>query len=153
MRASRSPKDVRLLAAVLDPHPQNPPGFPFYRRPPRSRPPSRPFRKAPRRCQDFAHLQIGCIDLLGLPARYVSGYLRQSPPPGHRVLVGGRTPRTPGVGMVPRDRMGGFRSTNNCAPSDGHIPWLGDAITATSAPSTAFSSAGAKHNLQSGRWM
>ena len=27
-------------------------------------------------CQDFAHLQIACLRSLGLPARYVSGYLR-----------------------------------------------------------------------------
>ena len=26
-------------------------------------------------CQDFAHLQIACLRSLGLPARYVSGYL------------------------------------------------------------------------------
>ena len=27
-------------------------------------------------CQDFAHLAISCIHSMGLPARYVSGYLR-----------------------------------------------------------------------------
>ncbi|MCC5828032.1 MAG: transglutaminase family protein [Phycisphaeraceae bacterium] len=27
-------------------------------------------------CQDFAHLQIACLRRLGLPARYISGYLR-----------------------------------------------------------------------------
>jgi transglutaminase-like putative cysteine protease len=39
-------------------------------------------------CQDFAHLQIGCLRSLGLPARYVSGYLRTLPPPGQPRLVG-----------------------------------------------------------------
>jgi transglutaminase-like putative cysteine protease len=39
-------------------------------------------------CQDFAHLQIGCLRALGLPARYVSGYLRTVPPPGRKRLVG-----------------------------------------------------------------
>lgn len=39
-------------------------------------------------CQDFAHLQIGCIRSLGLAARYVSGYLRTVPPPGKPRLVG-----------------------------------------------------------------
>ncbi|MEZ6046484.1 MAG: transglutaminase family protein [Planctomycetaceae bacterium] len=39
-------------------------------------------------CQDFAHLQIGCMRSLGLPARYVSGYLRTEPPPGKPRLVG-----------------------------------------------------------------
>lgn len=39
-------------------------------------------------CQDFAHFQIGCLRSLGLPARYVSGYLRTEPPPGKPRLVG-----------------------------------------------------------------
>src|SRR5215207_9116338 len=39
-------------------------------------------------CQDFAHLQIACLRSLGLPARYVSGYLETSPPPDEPRLVG-----------------------------------------------------------------
>lgn len=39
-------------------------------------------------CQDFAHLMIGALRSLGLPARYVSGYLRTLPPPGKPRLVG-----------------------------------------------------------------
>ncbi len=39
-------------------------------------------------CQDFAHLQISCMRSLGLPARYVSGYLLTTPPPGKPRLVG-----------------------------------------------------------------
>ncbi len=39
-------------------------------------------------CQDFAHLQISCLRSLGLPARYVSGYLRTVPPEGKPRLVG-----------------------------------------------------------------
>lgn len=39
-------------------------------------------------CQDFAHLLIGCMRSLRLPARYVSGYLRTLPPPGKPRLVG-----------------------------------------------------------------
>jgi transglutaminase-like putative cysteine protease len=39
-------------------------------------------------CQDFAHLQIGCLRALGLAARYVSGYLVTEPPPGQPRLVG-----------------------------------------------------------------
>jgi len=31
-------------------------------------------------CQDFAHLQIACLRSLGLPARYVSGYLSNTAP-------------------------------------------------------------------------
>jgi transglutaminase-like putative cysteine protease len=39
-------------------------------------------------CQDFAHVQIACLRSLGLPARYVSGYLRTEPAPGKERLVG-----------------------------------------------------------------
>ena len=39
-------------------------------------------------CQDFAHLQIACLRSLGVPARYVSGYVRTDPPPGQKRLVG-----------------------------------------------------------------
>jgi transglutaminase-like putative cysteine protease len=39
-------------------------------------------------CQDFAHLGIACLRSLGLPARYVSGYLETDPPPGRAKLTG-----------------------------------------------------------------
>ncbi len=39
-------------------------------------------------CQDFAHLEIACLRALGLPARYVSGYILTTPPPGAPRLVG-----------------------------------------------------------------
>jgi transglutaminase-like putative cysteine protease len=39
-------------------------------------------------CQDFAHLQIACLRALGLSARYVSGYLRTTPPPGRPRAIG-----------------------------------------------------------------
>jgi transglutaminase-like putative cysteine protease len=39
-------------------------------------------------CQDFAHLGIACLRSIGLPARYVSGYLETDPPPGRPKLRG-----------------------------------------------------------------
>ena len=39
-------------------------------------------------CQDFAHVVIGCLRALGLAARYVSGYLETTPPPGAAKLRG-----------------------------------------------------------------
>ncbi len=39
-------------------------------------------------CQDFAHVQIAMLRSLGLPVRYVSGYLRTIPPIGQPRLIG-----------------------------------------------------------------
>ncbi len=41
-------------------------------------------------CQDFAHLEIGFLRAMGIPARYVSGYLETDPPPGKPRLAGRR---------------------------------------------------------------
>lgn len=39
-------------------------------------------------CQDFAHVAVGALRSVGLPARYVSGYLETDPPPGQPRLQG-----------------------------------------------------------------
>lgn len=39
-------------------------------------------------CQDFAHVALACLRALGLPARYVSGYLHTRPADGRERLVG-----------------------------------------------------------------
>jgi transglutaminase-like putative cysteine protease len=39
-------------------------------------------------CQDYAHFMTGCLRMLGLPARYVSGYIQTTPPPGKPRLIG-----------------------------------------------------------------
>jgi len=39
-------------------------------------------------CQDFAHVMLACLRSLGLPARYVSGYLLTQAPDGGQRLVG-----------------------------------------------------------------
>ncbi len=72
-------------------------------------------------CQDFAHLQIGCLRSLGLAARYVSGYLVNTPPPGRPRLVGAEASHAwvsffcPGFGWIDID------PTNNQLPFDHHI--------------------------------
>jgi transglutaminase-like putative cysteine protease len=79
------------------------------------------FEKRRGVCQDFSHLQIACMRSIGLPARYVSGYLRTLPPPGRPRLVGADASHawcsawSPGAGWVD------FDPTNNCVPADGHI--------------------------------
>lgn len=39
-------------------------------------------------CQDFAHWMLAGLRAIGIPAAYVSGYLRTHPPPGQVRLVG-----------------------------------------------------------------
>jgi transglutaminase-like putative cysteine protease len=39
-------------------------------------------------CQDFAHIMISCLRSLGIPAKYISGYLLTNPPPGQPRLIG-----------------------------------------------------------------
>ena len=39
-------------------------------------------------CQDFAHIMVACCRSMGLPARYVSGYMLTQPPPGKPRLIG-----------------------------------------------------------------
>jgi len=39
-------------------------------------------------CQDFAQIAIACLRSIGLPARYMSGYIETIPPPGKKKLIG-----------------------------------------------------------------
>jgi transglutaminase-like putative cysteine protease len=51
-------------------------------------PPHEAFAKRGGVCQDFAQIMISGLRAAGLPAAYVSGYLRTLPPPGQPRLVG-----------------------------------------------------------------
>ena len=72
-------------------------------------------------CQDFAHLGIACLRSLGLPARYVSGYLRTRSPEGRPRLVGADASHawfsifSPGTGWID------FDPTNNVQAAEEHI--------------------------------
>jgi transglutaminase-like putative cysteine protease len=46
------------------------------------------FEKRRGVCQDFAHIMIACLRGIGLPAAYVSGYIRTISPPGKPRLEG-----------------------------------------------------------------
>lgn len=72
-------------------------------------------------CQDFAHLQIGCLRSLGLPARYVSGYLVTKPPPGQRRLIGADASHAWISAFIPDHGWVDFDPTNDLMPSDQHI--------------------------------
>jgi transglutaminase-like putative cysteine protease len=64
-------------------------------------------------CQDFAHLAVGCLRSIGLPARYVSGYLATTPPPGMPRLVGADASHAWAEVFVPHTGWVGFDPTNN----------------------------------------
>jgi len=72
-------------------------------------------------CQDFTHLQLGCLRSLGFSARYVSGYIVTTPPPGRPRLQGADVSHAwvgvfaPGLGWID------FDPTNGLIPSDAHI--------------------------------
>lgn len=72
-------------------------------------------------CQDFAHLQIGCLRSLGLAARYVSGYLVTKPPPGRPRLVGADTSHAWVSVYFPDYGWIDFDPTNGLLPSSQHI--------------------------------
>ncbi len=72
-------------------------------------------------CQDFAQLMIGCLRSLGLPARYVSGYILTKPPEGQPRLIGADASHAwvsvfcPGIGWID------FDPTNRCLVQREHI--------------------------------
>jgi len=106
-------RHTRIDAEVLD-----------YARP--SFTPHRPILEAAlhltrRIYDDFAHLAIAGLRGLGLPARYVSGYLLTYPPPGMEKLQGADASHAwisvwaPEVGWVD------FDPTNGVIPTEEHI--------------------------------
>jgi transglutaminase-like putative cysteine protease len=72
-------------------------------------------------CQDFAHIAIACLRSLGLPARYVSGYLRTIPPPGQERLQGADASHAWISTYCPVHGWTDFDPTNNLMPSDSHV--------------------------------
>jgi transglutaminase-like putative cysteine protease len=80
------------------------------------------FEKRHGVCQDFAHVMIAGLRGLGLPAAYVSGYLRTIPPPGKPRLQGADATHAwvslwcgEGLGWV------GFDPTNDLLVENDHI--------------------------------
>jgi transglutaminase-like putative cysteine protease len=72
-------------------------------------------------CQDFAHMQIACLRILGLPVRYVSGYLVTHPPPGRPRLVGADASHAWVSVFAPDLGWTDFDPTNDLLPSDEHV--------------------------------
>lgn len=101
-------------------------------------------------CQDLAHVTIACLRAIGLPARYVSGYLLTMPPPGRARLVGADASHAwlsvwcPPIGWVD------FDPTNNIIPGDGHVTvgWGRDYTDV--APINGLTVGGGEHVIEVG---
>lgn len=84
--------------------------------------PAEAFQRRRGVCQDFAHIMIVAARSQGVPAAYVSGYLRTLPPPGKPRLVGADATHAwanlwcgPDLGWI------GFDPTNNVLVQTNHI--------------------------------
>ena len=84
--------------------------------------PAEAFAKRRGVCQDFAHVMIAGLRGLGLPALYVSGYIRTLPPPGKPRLVGADASHAwVAVWCGPSFGWLGLDPTNAIAEGDDHI--------------------------------
>jgi len=72
-------------------------------------------------CQDFSHLALACMRALHLPARYVSGYILTSPPPGQPRLAGADASHAWISVWAPEAGWVDFDPTNGLMPRDEHI--------------------------------
>jgi transglutaminase-like putative cysteine protease len=82
-------------------------------------------------CQDFAHLMAGAMRMLGLPVRYVSGYLLTHAPEGGPAMQGADASHAwvqawcPGTAGVPATGTGAgwldLDPTNDIVPGSGHV--------------------------------
>ena len=86
-------------------------------------------------CQDFTHIMIAALRGIGLPAAYVTGYLRTTPPPGRPRLEGADATHAwvwlwcgPAAGWI------GFDPTNDVVVAGDHIMLAVGRDSADTAP-------------------
>ncbi len=72
-------------------------------------------------CQDFAHLQIGCLRSLGIATRYVSGYIYSGTTSDVPHLTGAQASHAWLAVYCPVHGWVDFDPTNNMMPGDQHI--------------------------------
>lgn len=99
-------------------------------------------------CQDFAHLAIGCLRSLGLPARYVSGYVESLPPPGQPRLRGADASHAWFAVFDPEQGWVDFDPTNDQIVTDHHVTtaWGRDYADVTPLKGIVFG--GGAHQLE-----
>ena len=99
-------------------------------------------------CQDFAHLMCSILRSLGLPVRYVSGYLETLPPPGTERQIGADASHAwvgvylPGHGWVD------FDPTNNSVVGNTHITIAWGRDYADVAPLKGIIQGGGEHEIK-----
>ena len=99
-------------------------------------------------CQDFAHLQLACLRYLGLPARYVSGYLLTHPKPGETKMVGADESHAWIAIWTPQTDWIEFDPTNNLIVGQEHIVLGWGRDYADVSPINGFIVGGGSHELK-----
>lgn len=104
-------------------------------------------------CQDFAHVMLACLRSLGLPARYVSGYMLTQPPSGQARLIGSDASHAwvslyvPGaIGQA--GRWSDFDPTNDRAPGEDYVTVATGRDYADVSPVRGVLHGGANHTLK-----
>lgn len=98
-------------------------------------------------CQDFAHLMIACIRALGLPARYVSGYMETLPPPGQEKLLGADATHAWVAAFIPGWGWLELDPTNGCLADERYIVLAWGRDYADVTPLKGVMSGGGEHEL------
>jgi len=98
-------------------------------------------------CQDFAHLQIACLRSLGLPARYVSGYLLTHPAPGKEKAMGADESHAWLAAWCPELGWVDFDPTNNKIPNLEHVTVAWGRDYGDVSPVSGFIFGGGQHEV------
>ncbi len=72
-------------------------------------------------CQDFAQFAISALRAIGLPARYMSGYIETVPTDGKEKLFGADASHAWFALYIPRAGWISFDPTNNMIPKEHHV--------------------------------
>ncbi len=72
-------------------------------------------------CQDFAQVAVGCLRSIGLPARYVSGYIETESPAGQPRLVGADASHAWVATYLPGHSWVDADPTNDQVPTTRHL--------------------------------
>jgi transglutaminase-like putative cysteine protease len=98
-------------------------------------------------CQDFAHFEIACLRALGLPARYVSGYLMTRPRPGEKKQPGADESHAWLAVWCPELGWVEFDPTNNLIPNLEHVTVAWGRDYGDVSPVSGFIFGGGQHEV------